>query len=389
MLVVYLISYVSAIGNPMILPCLPHIMEEFTLTPLEMSLLISLYALPGMFIIPLYGFLSDRLGRRPLLILGLLLCSAGSLLCFSAQSFAVLLVGRALQGISISPLESLSTTLTSDLFDGEERMRMVTRATVAQYFGVATAPVITTLLLATGNWRLSFVFGILLGLVTLIVCLPVKLSYSSSSAGTMSVYKEHLKKMLASRRVLSLFSVRVLNALLLFGVIYTHFPLLLNERAPESASLLGVAYSIYAAGMFIGSLFTSRINARLGAWKTGLLSGILTSAALILFVFMNNIETGFLAMMLVGIGIAVMNATCVGHVSLATTMVTKGSIMSAYSAIFRAGQALSPILCGFYLQIFGCTSLFSAACVIAIALMFWAASVFSYADRIEHDVETS
>ena len=384
MLITYLISYVSAIGNPMILPCLPDIMEEFSLNPLEMSLLFSLYAMPGIIIIPLYGFLSDRLGRRPILTLGLLLCCAGSMLCFYAQSFTTLLIGRALQGISICPLESLSTTLTSDLFDGEERMRMVTRVTVAQYLGVAVTPIVGTLLLGVGSWRLTFIYATLLGLLCLIASLPVKLAYQSSSAGNLSLYKQHLKEMLVSRRVLSLFSVRVTNALLLFGVVYTHFPLLLKERAPEALGLIGIGYSIYAAGMFFGSLFTTRINARLGTGRTGLLSGVLTSIALLLLLFMQNIQTGIVAMAIVGIGISIMNATCVGHVSLATTDDTKGSIMSAYSAIFRSGQALFPILCGFYFQMTGSACLFGTAVAIAIALTFWAASVFSYADRIEH-----
>ncbi len=137
-------------------------------------------------------------------------------------------------------------------------------------------------------------------------------------------------------------------------------------------------------GMFFGSLFTSRINARFGTKRTGLLSGLVTTAALSLFFIMQNIQTGFLAMALVGIGIAIMNATCVGHVSLATTDDTKGSIMSAYSAIFRAGQALSPIICGFYFQMTGSSGLFGTAALLALALSFWAASVFSLADRIEH-----
>lgn len=384
MLIIYLISYVSAIGNPMILPCLPHIMEEFSLTPLEMSLLISVYALPAMLIIPFYGFLSDRLGRRPLLFLELLLCSAGSLICFYAQSFTILLVGRALQGISISPLESLSTTLASDLFEGEERMRMVTRVAVAQYLGVAISPMLTTYLLTVGSWRLSFLYGVLLGLAALVISLPVQLAYSSSHVGSIDLYKKHLKEMLRSRRVLSLFSVRFTNSLLLFGVVYAHFPLLLKERAPEALCLIGVAYSAYAAGMFFGSLFTSRINARFGTKRTGLLSGLVTTAALSLLFSMQNIQTGLLAMALVGIGIAIMNATCVGHVSLATTDDTKGSIMSAYSAIFRAGQALSPIICGFYFQMTGSSGLFGTAALLALALSFWAASVFSFADRIEH-----
>jgi len=383
MALIYLIVYVSSIGNPIVLPVLPDIMQEFTITPLEMSLIISIYALPGMLVIPMYGFLSDRLGRRPLLLLGLLLCFVGSMVCYFAPSYNWLLFGRALQGLSITPLEALANTLTSDLFDGEERMRMVTRVTVVQYFGIASVPIIISGLLLFGNWRLSFALAASLGLIALLFCLPIKPEYKAATE-SMKVYRQHLCELLVSRRVLSLLSLRVMSALLLFGVVYVHFPLLFTERLPDSTHLIGPIYSFYAVGMFFGSLITSHINRRFGPVAPGFMGGTTLSLGMALLVILSNAWTGATAMVMVGVGTAVVNASTVGHVSLATTPDTKGSIMSAYSTVFRAGQTVAPILCGLYFQLVGSSWLFATATLVSILFTTWATITFRYANIQEH-----
>lgn len=387
MALIYLIVYVSSIGNPIVLPVLPNIMDEFALSPLEMSLIISVYALPGMLIIPMYGFLSDRLGRRPLLLLGLLLCFLGSMVCYFATSYSWLLFGRALQGLSITPLEALANTLTSDLFDGEERKRMVTRVTVAQYFGIASVPIIISGLLLLGNWRMSFALAAFLGLFSLIFCLPIKLAYKASSAGSLQEYRQHLREMLVSRRLLSLLSVRLTSALLLFGVVYVHFPLLFTERLPHAAHLVGPIYSIYAVGMFLGSLVTTHVNIRYGASKPGIIGGSMLTLGLALLLFMTNPWIGGIAMVAIGTGTALVNASCVGHVSLATTPDTKGSIMSAYSTTFRAGQTVFPIICGLFYQMAGSSGLFATATLVSACFTIWATITFRYADKVEHQNE--
>lgn len=384
MLLIYLLSFVSAIGNPIVLPSLPFIMQDFQLSPLEMGMIISVYALPGVFIIPLYGMLSDRLGRRPLLFAALFLCGSGSLLCLAAPSFFWLLVGRALQGMSITPLEAMSNTLVSDIAQGQERLKFVTRVAVVQYFSIALTPVIVSWLLNFGSWRLGFLFAALLGFGSLVLCLPVDIPYRPSRSVDLKLYGRHLRELLSSSRVLSLFSVRLGSALLIFGAVYPHLPLFVDKGLhlpPEHTAML---FSLYAAGMFLGALLTQWCTARLAPRTIGFLGGAQLAVSMLLLLTATDLWQAAPALLLVGTGSGMLNSCCAGHVSLTATPDTRGSIMSAYSTMFRLGQSVAPLLFGLCYQAGSFNGLFGSGLALAVALTLAAMLSFAYADRMEH-----
>ncbi len=381
---IYLLAFVCAIGNPVAVPSLPFMMKDFALSPIEMGMVISMFALPGVCIIPLYGVLSDRLGRRPMLLAGLILCIAGSLICWAAPSFSWLLVGRALQGLSITPLEAMCNTLISDLFQGEERMRFVTRATAMQYFSIAVTPIIVTWLLSFGSWRTGFLFAVILGFGALLISLPIKVPSSPSKNVSLKEYGGHLRSVLSSGRVLSLFSVRIGSALVIFGAIYPHLSLLVDMGLRLSPDLAGVLFSLYAVGMFAGAMITQWGMRHLSPRMIGLLGGLQLTASMLLLLFASGLVQAVPALFLVGTGTGMLNACCAAHVSLTATPDTRGSIMSAYSTMFRLGQTLAPILFGLCYQAGSFTFVFGAGLFTALAVTVVAPLSFAYADLMEH-----
>lgn len=381
---IYLLAFVCAIGNPVVLPSLPFIMRDFGLSPLEMGLIISVFALPGIAVIPLYGVLSDRIGRRPLLLAGLTLCGAGSLLCYTAPGFSWLLAGRALQGLSLTPLEAMCNTLISDLYEGEERMRFVTKATAMQYFSIAVTPLMVSWLLSMGSWRLSLLAAAALCFGALLFCLPIRLPYRPSRSVSFGLYASHIKTILASPRVLSLFSVRFGAALILFGAIYPHISLLAEEKLllpPQQGSLL---FAVYAAGMFLGALFSPMAMRSLPPRLVGFLGGAQVAVSMLLLLFCSTVWQALPGLLFVGTGAGMLNACCAGHVSLSSTPDTRGSIMSAYSTIFRIGQFCAPLLFGLFYQQWSFSGVFGAGFFFALAVTFAAALSFAYAHRLEH-----
>ena len=96
---------------------------------MEIGLLLSVYALPGACIIPILGFLQDRLGRKPIMVGSLVLCFIASLSLAFADSFTMFLLGRAVQGMAVTPIEALSHTLISDHCFGANRLKNIGRNT--------------------------------------------------------------------------------------------------------------------------------------------------------------------------------------------------------------------------------------------------------------------
>lgn len=381
---VYAIAYVCAIGNPIVVPNLPFIMEEFQISAMEMGLVISVFALPGLVIIPIYGMLSDRIGRRPMLFLCLLCCILGSAICYYASSFFWLLIGRMLQGMSLTPLEALSNTLASDFFEGKERMTCIARCTMIDYLSVATTPLFVTGLTSWAGWRMGFAFSAILAFATLLLCLPARLPYIPSKNVSFGEYVRHLRQILTSFRVLSLFSVRMAVAFIIFGIVYPHFALLLSQRLGVPAEETGISFTGYAVGMFLGALFTPQSMRWFAARTLGILGGFLFCAALAILFFAQTSWQVFSALALIGIGGGMLTSCCVGHVSLASSPDTKGSTMSAYSAVFRLGQTIAPIFFGMVFHVGNFEGLFGVGFLIALFLTWASAFSFSYADRMEH-----
>ncbi len=138
-----------------------------------MQLVVSAYLLAFAVMSIFHGPLSDAVGRRPVMVGGVLLYAAASVGCALSPSLPVLLAFRVLQGLSAGGGVIVSRTVVRDLFDGAEAQRLMSR--VAMIFGLAPAiaPVVGGLVLEVGPWRWVFwllvAVGILLALAVVAV----------------------------------------------------------------------------------------------------------------------------------------------------------------------------------------------------------------------------
>lgn len=93
------VAFVSTLGEFLVVALLPFYAERYGATPLEVGALVSAFALASMATAPLWGRLADRRGRRPALLLGLVVSAAGYLLFGLAQSLELLLLARLVHGV--------------------------------------------------------------------------------------------------------------------------------------------------------------------------------------------------------------------------------------------------------------------------------------------------
>src|SRR3954451_23884032 len=96
---------------------LPAIVQRLDGSSLSLWV-VTVYLVPATVSLPVYARLSDRYGRRALLLAGMVLFLLGSALCASAQDMPQLIGWRALQGLGAGALEGLSFILVADLFAG-------------------------------------------------------------------------------------------------------------------------------------------------------------------------------------------------------------------------------------------------------------------------------
>src|SRR5690625_7529981 len=110
------------LGNSMLIPILPLMEKKLEISKLQSSYIITVYSVIAILFIPLAGDLSDRFGRKKVLVPALILTGIGGFIAGRAawqmdDPYAMVLVGRALQGIGASGAMPIVLPLVADLFD--------------------------------------------------------------------------------------------------------------------------------------------------------------------------------------------------------------------------------------------------------------------------------
>ena len=160
MIVLVLATALGPFAMQVFLPALPAIQEDFGVRAATAQLAFSLSALAIAVATLFYGPLSDRFGRRPALIGGLLVYLAGSLLCALAPTITLLIVGRVVQAAGGCAGIVLSRAIVRDLYGRDESAAMLAYITMAMVAAPMMAPVLGGLLTDLAGWRSVFLAGV-------------------------------------------------------------------------------------------------------------------------------------------------------------------------------------------------------------------------------------
>lgn len=162
------LAMVSPFSIDTFFPSFRAISAEFHLTDWQIQQTITVYMLPYAVMALVHGPISDAIGRRPVVIVGIFLYALSSAVCAFAPSFTVLLVCRAVQGMTAGAGLVVGRAVIRDLHEGPQAQRLM--ATITMIFGIAPAiaPVIGGWIHVALGWRSVFGFMVLLGLALML-----------------------------------------------------------------------------------------------------------------------------------------------------------------------------------------------------------------------------
>jgi MFS transporter, DHA1 family, multidrug resistance protein len=141
----------------MVVPALPLLVRLFEDSPSRVQLVLSLY-LAGIAAGQLvYGPLSDRFGRRPVLIAGLAMFLFGTLLCGAAPDLDLLIFGRVLEGLGACAGVVISRSIIRDVYDRDAAARGLALVMMAMTLAPAVSPALGAYLSEWIDWRAMFV----------------------------------------------------------------------------------------------------------------------------------------------------------------------------------------------------------------------------------------
>lgn len=164
------------------LPALPAIAHGLAAAPEQVQLSITVFLAGFALGMLFYGPVSDRFGRRPVLLVGIALFVAASLGCLLAQTVGQLIAARFVQALGGGAASVLARTVVRDVFQTAEAIRKLSLMAMVTAIAPLVAPLIGSALLSSFGWRGSFAWLLVWGLLSLLVVwrfLPESLSPGS------------------------------------------------------------------------------------------------------------------------------------------------------------------------------------------------------------------
>ena len=167
----FLIIILTAVGQmtqTMYVPSIAAMATDFAVQPTYLQAVMAAYLIPYGLSQFIYGPLSDRIGRRPVIMMGMMIFMLGTLAALFAPSFELFLLASFIQGAGTGCAGAMSRTVTRDCYDGAALHRANSLVSMGVIFSPLLAPVIGGYLSMAFDWYASYVFLLLFGaLVTL------------------------------------------------------------------------------------------------------------------------------------------------------------------------------------------------------------------------------
>lgn len=376
------VPFVMVLGNSMLIPVFPQMKKVMGLSQFQVGLIVTFFSVPAGILIPLAGFLSDRFGRKPIMVPALFVYGLGGLICgfaalFLKNPYHVLLAGRVVQGAGAGGTYQLAMALTGDTFQSDERTKALGLLEAANGLGKVLSPILGSLI-ALISWQTPFfVYGVLAFPIALGVWFFVPEEEGGRSKDTIGQYWQKLKDVFEkkSKLLLSSYFVGMTALFLLFGVLSYVSDVLESDYGffgLKKGFVLAIPVFSMALISYLSGLFLSD---KRDLWKPVIVGGMV-GAALSLgpLAWISSLFPYLTLLFFAGISIGILLPPINSLITGATSTDRRGIITCLYGTVRFFGVAIGPPAFGLALEI-GKWFLFVGSAVIAviaalIALLF-------------------
>lgn len=247
------------------LPALPAIRNDFAVTGAAAQATLSVSMLAVALSTLVYGPLSDRFGRRPVVIIGLVIFLIGSAMCAVAPDIWTLVVGRALQGAGGASGMVLGRAIVRDVYSRQRSAAVIAYLTTAMAAAPMAAPAIGGVLTQFVSWRANFAFIALVGLAISALVL-VRLTETHTERQSDFGFGEMMRGFgrLLTRPIFCGYALNAAFSLSVFFAFISGAPYVMVDVLHRPASEYGFYFILTATGFMFGSFVAGRISERVG-----------------------------------------------------------------------------------------------------------------------------
>ncbi|MFC7686809.1 MFS transporter [Ureibacillus sp. GCM10028918] len=254
-------------------PLLPFISEAYRVSPETTGWMVTVFAVTYAFSAPIFGWLSDRKGRRTFIIFGLLLFVISNILTAFASSFLWLIVSRILAGLSVASITPLIYAIIGDIAPPNRRGTWLSIVVSGHLTALWAGAPLGALLEHVLGWRSVFVVMAIIGAILAVVNFKTWESNPKSDL-TKNLPEGNLLRILGSVSVTTIWAISMY-------AIYVYLGAALYSENRFSSSEIALAVTFYGVGAVLGSLTSGQLTDKFGARKISKSALILLTLILI------------------------------------------------------------------------------------------------------------
>ena len=352
--IVILIVALNSIGFSIVIPLLPFLLEDYLPSNqivFGMGLLFSIYAICSFITAPILGALSDKYGRKPILIISLLGSVLGYVFLGIGGALWVLFLGRIIDGLTAGNI-SVLFAYTADNSKQEERSKWYGYIGAAMGIGKIGGPTLGALL-STISLALPFY---LTAFLLFISTLAVYFSLPESLAVKLKDKKIELNNLNPFKLLLNTFSIKPLKHLLLIGVLFYivltvfqfNMTLFLKDIYSLNTLHIGILLTIVGIVEIVSRGFLLPFLLKIYSQRTvttiGLLTLIVGFSCIVSSIYINSLALISLALIFIILGEGLFEPTYLSKLSEQTSADDQGKIQGINQSLQALITIIIPII---------------------------------------------
>lgn len=337
--IVFGVSLMAVLGVSSITPAFPGIGRALDVPSQTVGHLITAFTLPGVMFTPILGVLTDRWGRKQILIPALMVFGLSGAACALARDINVLLALRFVQGIGAAALNVLYITLIGDLYSQRQTAAMGYNASVISV-GTAAFPAVGGAL-ASAGWYYPFLLPLLAIPLGVLALFSLENPEPDRQHG-LGTYLRQTWRSVVHGQAVAFLVLTLMTFVIIYGAYLTYLPFVMEHAFEASPLVIGIVMS---GTSLATALISSQLGklAKVASERLLLLLGCACYAlALLLIPAAPTLLVLWVPAILFGVAQGLSIPTLQTSLASLAPIEHRGAFLSAKALVLRIGQTLGP-----------------------------------------------
>ncbi len=336
------------IGFGIVTPIFPFYIVELGVGATELGVLAASFALTRILLAGPLGGLSDRVGRKRVLLVALAGFAVSNLIYAYADTIIVMIIARSLEGGISAGFYPAANAFVSDMTTPENRGSAMGYLSMGNMVGFVVGPSLGGILAEYLGIRLPFVIAAAASLVTLVILnLIVHEPERQTSLSELEKRRIPVREVFSKNaKAYSALGITMFANMFAIGILEVAFMLDAVQRYAFSPLQIGVFFGVLGVIVIIGNIAFGKMSDRLGR-KWLITSGSLVAAlSLYFFMIASGVVDFYLAGAILGVAISMRGPTIQAMIADLSDARAYGSVMGTFGAISNSAYVVGPILGG-------------------------------------------